>query len=128
MTPELTYLTYSIILTFVLILVPATVSILANGLLAQAGPRDDLPEPSAFNKRCLRLRNNMLENMILFTGLVLVAHAAGVSSPMTILGAQIFFFARVIHAGVYIAGLPLVRPLFWFASIVGMGMIAVELL
>ena len=128
MTPELTFLVYSILLTFVLILVPATVSILANGALAQAGPRDDLPEPSAFNKRCVRLRNNMLENMVMFTGLVLVAHVAGVSTPMTVLGAQIFFFARVLHAIVYIAGWPLVRPLLWAAGVVGMGMIAIELL
>ena len=128
MTPELTYLVYSIILTFVLILLPATVSILSNGLVAQAGARDDLPEPSVFNQRCVRLRNNMFENMLLFSGLVLVAHAAGISNANTILGAQIFFFARVVHAGIYVAGLPLVRPLAWFAGVIGMGMIALELL
>ncbi len=128
MTPELTYLVYSIILTFALILVPATASVLANGLLTQAGPRDNLPEPGAFNARCVRLRNNMLENMVMFTGIVLVAHVAGVTSPMTVLGAQIFFFARVLHAVVYIAGFPLIRPLFWAAGVVGMGMIVIELL
>ncbi len=128
MTPELTFLVYSIILTFALILVPATVSILANGLTAQAGARDDLPEPSAFNQRCVRLRNNMLENMVMFTGLVLVANAADISTANTVLGAQIFFFARVVHAGIYIAGFPLVRPLAWFASVIGMAMIALELL
>ena len=128
MTPELTFLVYSIILTFALILVPATVSILANGLTAQAGARDDLPEPGAFNQRCVRLRNNMLENMVMFTGLVLVAHAADISTANTVLGAQIFFFARVVHAGIYIAGLPLVRPLAWFAGVIGMAMIALELL
>ncbi len=128
MTLELTFLVYSILLTFALILVPATVSILANGALAQAGSRDDLPEPSAFNKRCVRLRNNMLENMVMFTGLVLVAHVANVSTPMTVLGAQIFFFARVLHAVVYIAGWPMIRPLLWAAGVVGMGMIAIELI
>ena len=128
MTLELTFLVYSIILTFALILVPATVSILANGVTAQAGARDDLPEPSVFNQRCVRLRNNMLENMVMFTGLVLVAHAADVSTANTVLGAQIFFFARVVHAVIYIAGIPLVRPLAWFAGVVGMAMIALELL
>lgn len=128
MTPELTHLVYSIILTFIIILIPATLSILSNGLLAQAGPRDSLPEPSVFTKRAVRLRNNMLENMILFTGIILVANAAGVSTPMTVLGAQIFFIARVLHAGIYLAGVPLVRPLFWFASVIGMAMIVLELL
>ncbi len=128
MTPELTYLVYSIFLMFVLILVPATLAILENGLMAQAGPRDNLPEPSVLNKRAVRLRNNMFENMIMFVGLVLVAHVAGVTSNLTIWGAQLFFFARVVHAIIYLIGLPLVRPLAWAASVVGMGMIAVELI
>lgn len=128
MTPELTYLVYSIILTFLLILVPATMSVLANGLLTQAGPRDNLPEPDVFNARCVRLRNNMLENMVMFTGVVLVAHVAGVSTPMTVLGAQVFFIARVLHAATYMAGIPYIRPVFWAAGVVGMGMIVLELL
>lgn len=96
--------------------------------MAQAGSRDNLPEPSVFNKRATRLKNNMIENMVLFAPVVLLASATGVSTGDTVLGAQIFFFARVVHAVIYLAGLPLIRPLAWMVSLVGIIMIALALL
>jgi len=128
MTPELTLLLWSTILTFVLIMIPAGMGIRENGGPAQAGPRDNLPEPSVLRKRATRLAENMLENLVLFAALVLVANAAGVSNDMTVLGAQIFFYARIAHAIIYLAGWPFIRPLVWLAGVVGMGMIAAQLL
>lgn len=127
MTIELTMLVYSIILTLILIVIPATMSIMENGLAVQAGPRDGLPESSVRNQRAVRLRNNMLENMVMFTGLVLVAHAADIHGTMSVLGAQIFFFARILHAIVYLAGWPWIRPVLWFISVIGMLMIVSQL-
>ena len=128
MTIELTMLLYSVILLLVLILIPAAESIIRNGVMTQAGPRDNLPEPSVFNKRATRLKNNMIENMVLFAPVVLLASAAGVSTGNTILGAQIFFFARIVHAVIYLAGWPLIRPLAWTVSLVGIIMVALALL
>lgn len=128
MSVELTMLLYSVILLLVLILIPAGESILKNGVMAQAGPRDNLPEPTVFNKRATRLKNNMIENMVLFAPLVLLASAAGVSTGNTVLGAQIFFFARIAHAVIYLAGWPMIRPLAWTVSLVGIVMIALALL
>ncbi len=128
MTIELTMLLYSVILLLLLILIPAGESIIRNGVMAQAGSRDNLPEPSVFNKRATRLKNNMIENMVLFAPVVLLASATGVSTGDTVLGAQIFFFARVVHAVIYLAGLPLIRPLAWMVSLVGIIMIALALL
>lgn len=127
MTPELMLLLWSTILAFVLIMIPAGDSLRQNGADLQAGPRDELPEPSVFNKRATRLSKNMLENMMLFTPLVLVAHASGTSNEMTVLGAQIFFYARVLHAIVYLAGWPKIRPLIWFVSVIGMALITIQL-
>lgn len=128
MTIELTMLLYSVILLLLLILIPAGESIIRNGVMAQAGSRDNLPEPSVFNKRATRLKNNMIENMVLFAPVVLLASATGVSTGDTVLGAQIFFFARVVHAVIYLAGLPLIRPLAWMVSLAGIIMIALALL
>lgn len=128
MTPELMMLLWSVILTFIMIMIPAADSLIKNGVKTQGGPRDEMPEPSVFNKRASRLVHNMLENMALFTPLVLVAHMAGVSTENTVLGAQIFFYARAAHAIIYLAGWPMVRPLVWFISVIGMGMIAAALL
>ena len=48
-------------------------------------------------------------------------------SLMTIWGAQLFFYSRVAHAIVYLAGLPVIRPLFWTVGIVGTVMIFLAL-
>lgn len=128
MSVELTMLLYSVIFMFVLIAIPATVAILANGLTAQAGPRDTLPEPSVFFKRADRLRANMIENMMLFAPLVLIANAMDISTAITVLGAQLFFFARLLHAVIYLAGWPMVRPLIYFVGLAGCIMIAVSIL
>lgn len=128
MNTELTMLVYSVILTFLIISVPALGGILQNGLATQAGARDGLPEPSVFAKRARRLQDNMIENMVLFVPLVLAAQAAGVSTAQTALGAEIFVIARVLHALIYLAGIPWLRPVAWAGGVVGMGMILLALL
>ena len=128
MNTELTMLVYSVILTFLIISVPALGGILQNGLATQAGARDGLPEPSVFAKRARRLQDNMIENMVLFVPLVLAAQAAGVSTAQTALGAEIFVIARVLHALIYLAGIPWLRPVAWAGGVVGMGMILTALL
>ena len=125
---ELQILVWSVILTFVLILIPAQMSVTANGLKVMTGPRDQIPEPSVLNKRLRRLAANMVENMVLFAPLVLAAAAAGVSNRWTVLGCELFLAGRIIHAAVYAFGIPWVRPVFWGVAVVGMGMIAWQLL
>lgn len=129
MTIELTMLLYSVLLAFAIMLVPATDSLLRNGLLPMMGNRDNgLAEPSAWNNRAKRASANMAENLLWFAALVLIAHAAGVSTADTVLGAQLFFWGRVAHAGTYIAGVPHVRTLAWAVAVAGMGMIALALI
>ncbi len=127
MTTELTILLYSVILTFILVVIPAARAIRENGAEAQAGPRDNLPEPSLYRKRATRLKDNMLENMMFFAPTILIANAAGISNDYTVMGAWIFLIARIIHAGLYLAAVPKVRPLAWFASLIGIGMIMAQL-
>ena len=128
MSVPLTMLLWSSILMFVLLLIPAAIAIHRNGPLAQAGARDDLPEPSEFMKRANRLNANIRENMILFTALVVVTGFSGVTNENIDLGAMIFFYARVLHAVIYLAGWPMIRPVVWTVSVVGMGMMAAAML
>jgi uncharacterized MAPEG superfamily protein len=121
-------LVYSAVLFFVIILVQAGLAITQNGLMAQAGSRDNLPEPTVLRKRLQRLTGNMQENMVIFAVVVLVANAAEVSNDSTALGATVFFYARVAHAIVYGFGWPMIRPLFYFISLYGPVVIALEIL
>lgn len=127
MTTELSMLLYSSLLFFAIIMVQALLGIGQNGLPAQAGSRDGLPEPNLLRQRLQRLSANMQENLVMFAAVVLIAHAAGVSNDTTALGATLFFFGRVAHAIVYGMGLPWIRPVCWAVAIVGMFMIIAQL-
>jgi uncharacterized MAPEG superfamily protein len=47
---------------------------------------------------------------------------------MTLLGAQLFFWARLVYAVVYVAGVPWVRTAVWAVSAVGLILIFLQLL
>ena len=98
MTPELMYLVWSAALTFVLVLIAVSSAILEVGLPTLAGNREGLPNMTGWAGRARRAHFNMLESLILFAVLVLVAQAAGVHNAATLLGAQLFFWGRVAHA------------------------------
>jgi uncharacterized MAPEG superfamily protein len=56
--------------------------------------------------------------------LILAATIAGVSNEATLFGAQLFFWARIVHGVVYIAGIPGIRTVAFVVSIGGMLRIA----
>jgi len=51
----------------------------------------------------------------------------GKTNDMTLLGAQIFFWARLVYALVYIAGISWLRTGVWAVSVVGLAMIFLQL-
>ncbi|MEM8686842.1 MAG: MAPEG family protein [Pseudomonadota bacterium] len=65
----------------------------------------------AWARRCRRAHMNLIENFAPFAALVLVLHVAGKADPSTATAAAVFFFARMLHAIVYIADIPYVRTL-----------------
>jgi uncharacterized MAPEG superfamily protein len=128
MSIELTMLVYSVALLVVLIVVQASAGTLEKGLAAMAGSRDDLGEPGVFQARSKRVVDNHREGLLIFAPLVVVGALSGVSTPMTVLGAQLFFYSRLVHGALYLAGVPWVRPLVWAIGIIGCIMIFIELL
>jgi uncharacterized MAPEG superfamily protein len=128
MTTELTLLVWSIALTFVQVLIAVAGATLQVGLPALAGNREGLSELTGWAGRAQRAHWNMIENLPLFAGLVLVAHAAGISTSMTVLGAQLFLWARLAHAVIYVAGIPWLRTAAWAVSVVGLLLIFLQLL
>ncbi|TAJ97108.1 MAG: MAPEG family protein [Reyranella sp.] len=128
MSPDLKYLLFSVILTFVQMLVAAMGANQAVGLPTLAGNREGLPEIKGWAGRAKRAHLNMIENMVLFAALVLIAVAAGKANAMTAMGAAIFFWGRVAYAVIYVAGIAWLRTAAWFVSVIGMVLIALELL
>jgi uncharacterized MAPEG superfamily protein len=98
------------------------------GLAALAGNRDDMPEATGLAGRALRAHRNMLENLPLFAVLVLIVQVTGHNSPMTVLGAQLFFWARLAYAVIYLVGIPWLRTGSWAVSIVGIVLLIASLI
>ena len=128
MTIELKMLLWSTLLAFVQNLMPFFANTYKNGVVWALGNRDNSPPMGEWARRAFRARTNMLENLMVFAFLVIIAELAGINSPTTMLGAQLFFYARVVHALCYLIGIPYVRSLAWVVSVVGMGMILSELI
>tara|TARA_R110002072_G_scaffold188905_1_gene345721 strand:+ start:49 stop:438 length:390 start_codon:yes stop_codon:yes gene_type:complete len=127
MSTELLYLTLSAGLTLILWLPYILARIGAQGMSGAMGYPENPPAPPAWAKRSERVHLNMVENLAPFAVLVLVAHVLGISTEMTVLGAILFFWARVAHAVVFTLGIPYLRTLTFFVSWVGMALIFVEL-
>jgi uncharacterized MAPEG superfamily protein len=128
MTTDLTMLTLSALLTALLALPGVAGLILEKGLAYAAGNREETPQISAWAERAQRAHRNMLENLPVFAALVLVANVSGAANETTALGATIFFWGRVAHAAVYIAGVPWARTAAFGVSVVGLFMILFEIL
>jgi uncharacterized MAPEG superfamily protein len=128
MTPDLNYLLMSVVLTFVQVLIAAVAANQAVGLTVLAGNREDLPVLTGLAGRAKRAHLNMIENMVLFAALVLIAAVAGKANATTAMGALVFFWARLAYAVIYLLGVPWLRTAAWFVSVIGMVMIACQLL
>ena len=128
MRPELTLLVWAVLLTFVQMLIAVSGATLQVGLPTLAGNREGLAPCTGWAGRAGRAHHNMLENLVLFAALVLVAVAAGKTNATTLLGAQIFFWARVAYAAVYLAGIRWLRTGTWFVSIIGLALIFLQLI
>jgi uncharacterized MAPEG superfamily protein len=126
MKPELTLLTCAVVLTLVQAVIAVTGALMQVGLPTLAGNREGMPEITGWGGRAARAHRNMLENLVLFAALVLVAVAAGRTNAMTLLGAQIFVYARLAYAAVYIIGLPWIRTGVWAVSVVGLALIFLQ--
>ena len=127
MSIELTMLALSGALLFVLVLIQAAAGAQAQGAMVMAGPRDKLGEPSVWQARTKRCVDNHREGLIMFAPLILIAADVGLSNTMTVWGAQLFFYSRAAHAGIYLAGLPFIRPIPWTIGMIGTAMVFLAL-
>ena len=128
MKPELALVVWSVLLTFVQMLLAVSGATLQVGLPTLAGNREGLAPCTGWAGRAARAHHNMLESLVLFAALVLTAVVAGRTNSATLLGAQIFFWARLAYAVIYVAGIPWLRTAVWFVSVIGLAIIFLQLL
>jgi len=127
MKPELVLLVWAVALTVVQMLIAVSGATMQVGPAMLAGNRDNCPAFTGWVARAYRAHRNMLENLVLFAALVLIAVASNKTNQTTLLGAQLFFWGRVAYAGVFLAGIPWLRTGIWLFSMAGLVLIFLQL-
>ena len=130
MSVELAMLVYSTALLIVLVLIQATAGVMASGAQAHGRPArrsartQTVPGPDQTGGR----QSSRGPDDVRAASSWRAKASAHVSTPLTVLGAQVFFYSRVAHAALYLVGAPMVRPLVWAIGLAGTLMILAALL
>jgi len=134
MTPELHWLTLTAVMTALFWLPYALNRIIRRGLMTAMGnpePGDKDPCSTGLSdwaQRAYRAHINAVENLVVFATLVLIANAAGITSPLLVTACQVYFVARLLHYVIYTAGIPVLRTLTYAASWVATLIVGLSLL
>jgi uncharacterized MAPEG superfamily protein len=123
MTTELTMLAWSIVLGIVHVFATGQVATAQHGMAYNMGPRDDQRPVTGKGARLIRAYANFMQTFPFFVAAVLIAHVAGRHSWLTVAGAELYFWARVVYVPLYVLGVPGIRSLAFVVATVGIVMI-----
>ena len=122
---ETTMLLWSVVLGLLQIAIAAMACSNDLGLPYNLGTRDE-PPASPMGKtagRLVRAAANFRETFGLFAVSVILVVLLHRQSNMSAMGAQIYFWARLVYVPVYALGIQVVRTIVWTFSIVGLVMV-----
>jgi uncharacterized MAPEG superfamily protein len=112
MSTDLTYLALTALLSGSLWIAYVVCQVMTNGFLEPRNYTDPTPRPlPLWGDRANRALMNSVETFAPFAAMVLIAHIANKSGSTTAFWAASFFWLRLVHAIVYIAGVPYIRTL-----------------
>ena len=128
MSIELQYLVFTVFLLILQMVLQVGAGFVANGLMGLAGSRDDEVLAEGVGGRFERAYYNMLETFPVFATLVLIIQVTEGWTSTSALAVQIYFWGRVAYLPAYVIGIPFLRTIVWFVSMVGIIMLAWPLL
>jgi uncharacterized MAPEG superfamily protein len=121
---ELRILLCAIALGIVQLLLSVSFNVAGRGLRYGLGPRDEPPKQlGKWASRAERAYRNFLETFPFFAAAVFLVHALDKSTQTSVLGAQIYIWARVLYVPAYLIGILYLRTILWTACIVGIVMV-----
>ena|SRR3982750_4539242 len=121
---ELRILAMAVIWGFVQLVAAAQASNVQYGLKWAASPRDEpVPPLQPVAGRINRNFRNYMETFPFFAVAVIAAELSGTHNGLTYWGSIAYLAGRVAYSLLYLAGIPLIRSLFW--NIAAFGMLAV---
>lgn len=63
----------------------------------------------SWGDRAVRAHDNLVNNLAMYVGIIGIAYVTGATSGVTMIAGIVLLIARVLHAIVYIAGIPYLR-------------------
>lgn len=128
MTADLVYLALSAALCALLWVPYVLARFSVWGIADTVGYPENPPALPGWAQRAARAHANMVENLAPLATLVLIAHAAGAAGETTAIGAGLFFWARLVHAVVFIAKVPWLRTLAFLGGWAGIVIVFLDLI
>ena len=92
----------------------------AAGTAWSVGPRDAPVALPPVHGRLRRALDNLLETAPVFLALALVAHLADRVGPWVTTAIALYLVGRLAYLPAYAAGIPWLRPLFWYVAGIGL--------
>lgn len=129
MPTEITILALGTLLLFIHILVAGQFKTAQYGRKWNVGARDEtLPPPNAMTGRTMRAQANFQETFPIAIVALLSVVIAQRTSAWTALGGWVWLGARVVYLPLYAVGVPIVRTIVYFVSLVGLAVVLKPLL
>ncbi len=91
------------------------------------GPRDTAPQMPKIGSRFDRALRNMFEALVIFLPVAVLLEVKGITGGGALMGAAIFFWARVAYVPAYVSGIPGLRSAVWVAGHAGLLMMIAAL-
>lgn len=124
MTIEISLLAGSAVLGIFQILLSTTVITRQRGIRWNLSSRGDVyPPPTGIAGRLQRAAENFKETFPFFIAAVMIVQVLAKNSPLTALGAQLYFWGRVFYVPLYAFDITHVRTLAWTAATAGIGLV-----
>ncbi len=127
MTTELTLLAWSVVLGLVHAVATGQFGVAQHGLRYGLSPRDEPRPLTGIGARVQRAFANYMQTFPFFAAAVLMAHAAGRHGWLTVVGAQLYFWARLAYVPLYAAGVLGLRTVAFVVAVVGIVLILLAL-
>jgi uncharacterized MAPEG superfamily protein len=125
MTIEMKLLLWSVVIGLLQCLATGMAVTGQRGVTFGGSARDDQKPIGGVGGRVIRAFANFKETYVFFVALVLVGQVLDRHSALTVLGANLYVWARVVYWPLYVAGVPMVRSVVWVIAILGIVLLLV---
>jgi len=128
MTPELFWLTLTVILTGLLWVPYILNRVAVRGVLgSMANPSRGDKAHAEWATRLMFAHDNAIENLVVFAPLVLILTELDYSTKWTVYATAVYFWARLAHLVVYTLGIPVFRTLAFTVGFLAQAVLALAI-